>query len=181
MRTVFLLWRMQVLARERAGETEPPPLMSVKQVVEIATLGGARVNQLEKKTGSLTPGKEADLIMLATDRINVMPLNNAYAAVVQGMDTSNVDTVFVGGKVKKRRAHPPDGSTRGDRIVREERPRGERCGQRGVGERMVSCQALEAGADRERARVPWIQRERARRQGEPRTCRARPAGRGHEV
>src|SRR6266545_2708324 len=109
MRTVFLLWRMQVLARERAGETEPPPLMSVKQVVEIATLGGARVNQLEKKTGSLTPGKEADLIMLATDRINVMPLNNAYAAVVQGMDTSNVDTVFVGGKVKKRRAHPPDG------------------------------------------------------------------------
>ncbi len=51
--------------------------------------------------GSLTPGKEADVIMLATDRINVMPLNNAYAAVVQTMDTSNVEAVFVGGKVKK--------------------------------------------------------------------------------
>jgi len=71
--------------------------MNVKQVVEIATLGGARANQLEKKVGSLTPGKEADIVMLATNRINVMPLNNAYAAIVHGMDTSNVDAVFVAG------------------------------------------------------------------------------------
>lgn len=101
MRTVFILQRMQLLARERAGEKNLPPLLNVKQVAEIATLGGAKVNQLEKKVGSLTPGKEADVIMLATNRINVMPLNNAYAAIVHGMDTSNVDTVFVGGKVKK--------------------------------------------------------------------------------
>lgn len=38
---------------------------------------------------------------MPTDPVNVMPLNNAYAAIVHGMDTSNVDTVFVGGKVKK--------------------------------------------------------------------------------
>ena len=101
MRTVFVLQRMLLLARERAGDKNLPPLMNVKQVLEIATLGGARANQLDKKVGSLTPGKEADVIMLATNRINVMPLNNAYAAIVQGMDTSNVDTVFVGGKVKK--------------------------------------------------------------------------------
>jgi cytosine/adenosine deaminase-related metal-dependent hydrolase len=94
MRTVFLLQRMQLLARARAGEQNLPPLMNVKQVVEIATLGGARANQLEKKVGSLTPGKEADIVMLATNRINVMPLNNAYAAIVHGMDTSNVDAVF---------------------------------------------------------------------------------------
>lgn len=101
MRTVFLLQRMQLLARERAGERHLPPLMTVKQVVEIATLGGARANHLEHKIGSLTPGKDADIIMLATDRINVMPLNNAYAAIVHGMDTSNVDAVFVAGRVKK--------------------------------------------------------------------------------
>jgi len=101
MRTVFVLQRMQLLARERAGEKNLPSLLGVKQVVQIATMGGATVNHLDRKTGSLTPGKEADVIMLATDRINVMPLNNAYAAVVQTMDTSNVDTVFVGGKVKK--------------------------------------------------------------------------------
>lgn len=103
MRTVFVLQRMQILARGRAGEQNLPPLMNVKQVAEIATIGGAKVNHLDRKTGSLTPGKEADVIMLAANRINVMPLNNAYSAIVQAMDTSNVDTVFVAGKVKKWR------------------------------------------------------------------------------
>lgn len=102
MRTVFVLQRMQLLARDRAGEKNLPPLMKVKQLLEIATLGGARVNRLERRTGSLTPGKQADVVLLATDRVNVMPLNNAYGAVAQGMDTSNVDTVFVAGRLKKR-------------------------------------------------------------------------------
>jgi hypothetical protein len=43
----------------------------------------------------------ADLVLLAANTINVMPLNHAYGSVVLGMDTSNVDTVFVGGRVKK--------------------------------------------------------------------------------
>ncbi len=58
------------------------------------------MNHLDKKVRSLTPGKEAD-IMLAADAINVMPLNHAYGAVVLGMDTSNVATVLIGGRVKK--------------------------------------------------------------------------------
>jgi len=101
MRTAFLLQRMQIFQRERAGEKNAPPLMTVKQVVEAATLGGARVNHLERRVGSLTPGKEADVILLRADAINVMPLNHAYGAIVLGMDTSNVDTVLVGGQVKK--------------------------------------------------------------------------------
>jgi cytosine/adenosine deaminase-related metal-dependent hydrolase len=101
MRTAFFLQRMTIFSRERAGEKNAPPLITVKQVVEIATMGGAKVNHLDKKVGSLTPGKEADIIMLAADAINVIPLNHAYGAVVLGMDTSNVDSVFIGGKVKK--------------------------------------------------------------------------------
>jgi cytosine/adenosine deaminase-related metal-dependent hydrolase len=101
MRTAFLLQRMLIFQRERAGEKNVPPLMTVKQVVEVATMGGAKVNHLERKVGSLTPGKEADVILLKTDAINVMPLNHAYGAIVLAMDTSNVDTVFVGGTVRK--------------------------------------------------------------------------------
>jgi 5-methylthioadenosine/S-adenosylhomocysteine deaminase len=71
--------------------------------VEIATMGGAKVNHLERRIGSLTPGKQADLILLAATTLNVAPLNHAYGAVVLGMDTSNVDTVFIGGEVKKWR------------------------------------------------------------------------------
>ena len=101
MRSVFTLQRMQRLARERAGEKNLPALLTARDVVEFATIEGAKDNQLERKIGTLTPGKEADIIMLRTDQINVMPVNNAYGAVVIGMDTSNVDTVFIAGKLMK--------------------------------------------------------------------------------
>ena len=52
--------------------------------------------------GSLTPGKDADIIMLRTDRINVLPINDPIGAVVWGMDTSNVDSVFIAGRAMKR-------------------------------------------------------------------------------
>jgi len=101
MRTAFTLQRMQVLARERAGEKNLPALLTVKDVVAFATIEGAKTNALDAKIGTLTPGKQADVVLLRHDRINVLPLNNAYSAVVLGMDTSNVDTVFIGGKLMK--------------------------------------------------------------------------------
>jgi 5-methylthioadenosine/S-adenosylhomocysteine deaminase len=101
MRSVFTLQRMQRLARERAGEKNLPNLLTVREVVEFATINGARDTALERKTGSLTPGKEADIVMLRTDQINVMPVNNGYGAVVLSMDTSNVDSVFIGGRLMK--------------------------------------------------------------------------------
>jgi 5-methylthioadenosine/S-adenosylhomocysteine deaminase len=102
MRGAFALQRMLALEQQRAGDADAPALLSVRDVVEFATLRGAIANRLEARTGSLTPGKEADVIMLRADTINVLPLNNAYGAVVLGMDTSNVDTVFVAGQLKKR-------------------------------------------------------------------------------
>jgi len=101
MRTAFFLQRMNVFTRERAGEKNVPAPFTVKQIAEIATMGGAKVNHLDRKIGSLTPGKEADVILLDATLINVMPLNHAYGAVVLSMDTANVDTVIIGGKVKK--------------------------------------------------------------------------------
>ena len=101
MRTVFLLQRMLAFQRQQAGDKAAPAPMSARQVLQMATIGGARVNRLEARTGSLTPGKQADVILLDATRVNVMPLNNAWGAVVQAMDTSNVDTVFVAGRARK--------------------------------------------------------------------------------
>ena len=71
--------------------------------MEFATIEGARATGLERKVGTLTPGKEADVIMLRTDRINVLPINDPIGVVVRGMDSSNVDSVFIAGKARKRR------------------------------------------------------------------------------
>ena len=122
MRTVFTLQRMQALARERAGDANPPALLTVRDVIELATIQGAIDNSLESKIGTLTPGKQADIIMLRMNAINVMPVNNVYGAVVLGMDTSNVDTVFVGGQIKKWRGELLDVDLdRIQRLVNESR------------------------------------------------------------
>jgi 5-methylthioadenosine/S-adenosylhomocysteine deaminase len=102
MRATFLLQRALLNERMIAGEQNLPALVTSRQVLEMATIQGARDTHLDQKIGTLTPGKDADVIMLRTDTINVMPLNNAAGAVVTLMDTSNVDTVFIAGKLMKR-------------------------------------------------------------------------------
>jgi 5-methylthioadenosine/S-adenosylhomocysteine deaminase len=102
MRTVFSLQKNEVWARRLAGDKNPPKFLTVREVLEFATIEGARANGLERKIGSLTPGKDADIILLRTDRLNVMPMNNAVGAVVTSMGPQNVDTVLIAGKVMKR-------------------------------------------------------------------------------
>ncbi len=78
------------------------PSATSRDVLAWATIEGAKANGLGDRTGSITPGKQADIIMLRTDRMNVTPLNDPVAAVVSGMDTGNVDTVIIGGRVMKQ-------------------------------------------------------------------------------
>ena len=101
MRTTFTLQRALANERSLAGEQKLPPLVTCREVIEMATIAGARAAHLDHKIGTLTPGKEADIIMLATDRINVFPVNNVPGTIVTLMDTSNVENVFVAGKVVK--------------------------------------------------------------------------------
>ena len=78
-----------------------PPLLTTRDVLRYATINGAKALRLDGKTGSLTPGKEADIIILDAQAINVAPLNQVPGAVVSLMDRTNVETVIVGGKIRK--------------------------------------------------------------------------------
>jgi hypothetical protein len=78
-----------------------PPLLNVRDVLRFATINGAKHLRLDSKTGSLKPGKEADIIILDGTHLNVTPVNHVPGAVVQMMDRSNVETVIVAGKVRK--------------------------------------------------------------------------------
>ena len=78
-----------------------PPLLTTRDVLRYATMNGAKALRLDGKVGSLTPGKEADIIILDATAINVAPLNHVPGAVVSLMDRTNVETVIVAGKVRK--------------------------------------------------------------------------------
>ena len=103
MRSTFTLQRLLILQRARKGEQNLPPLLSCRDVLEFATIEGARCANLEDRIGTLTPGKDADIVVLRADRLDVWPLNNAAMTVVNMMNPSHVETVFIGGKVKKWR------------------------------------------------------------------------------
>ncbi|WP_258571314.1 amidohydrolase family protein [Flavimaribacter sediminis] len=100
MRGLVTLQRMEANAKALAGE-DYPELMTTLDAVKAATMGGAKGLKLDSKIGSLTPGKEADIILLDSEAINVAPLNNVPGAIVTLMERSNVDSVIVAGKVKK--------------------------------------------------------------------------------
>ena len=104
------------LVAERIGAfTDTPdlafePTLTHRDVLEFATIDGARACALEDKAGSLTPGKQADIVLLNTNAINTAPMLDPIATIVTFADTSNVDTVFVAGRAVKRNGRLVDAS-----------------------------------------------------------------------
>ena len=103
MRVAFMIQRALLQNRRFAGATNLPEPVNVRDVLECATINGANCAGLGRKIGTLTPGKEADIVMIRADDINLYPLNNALGTVVQAADRSNVDSVIIGGRFRKRR------------------------------------------------------------------------------
>jgi len=102
MRVAFHLQRWTV--HEAAMRKEKTPaLLKVHDLIEFATIRGAGNAGLAKKIGSLTPGKEADIVAIRTDDINTMPLTNAASTVVSYAHAGNVDAVFIAGAPRKWR------------------------------------------------------------------------------
>jgi cytosine/adenosine deaminase-related metal-dependent hydrolase len=84
------------------GLTATPDLITSRQVLRWATLDGAKVAGIADRTGSITPGKKADLVIIDGGAVNVAPIIDPVAAVVCAADISNVDTVMVDGRILKR-------------------------------------------------------------------------------
>lgn len=88
-------------AEEHAGEQDRVRL-SCQDVIEFATIQGARALGLGDVTGSLTPGKQADVILVRTDGMSMTPMNNPTGELVYNAHAGMVDTVLVAGRVVKR-------------------------------------------------------------------------------
>ena len=102
MRTAFHIQRAVATNRKLNGDQNPPAPVSVRDVLTCATVNGAVCAGLSDKIGSLAPGKEADIVMIRTDTVNLYPSNNALGTVVAAADRGNVDTVIIGGVIRKQ-------------------------------------------------------------------------------
>src|SRR5580693_137999 len=102
MHALFGQQRSAMRYRRFRGEERVPAPISVEAVLKAATVNGARAAGLESEIGTLTPGKQADIITLRTDGVAVFPMTNAIGTIVQAVERSDVDTVMVAGVLRKR-------------------------------------------------------------------------------
>lgn len=103
MRTLYAHQRAKIFREHMAGHAHLDDLATVADMVEAATVCNAGCCALSHKVGSLTPGKEADIILIDTDNPHLFPTHNVFCTVVEGADVDFVDTVFVAGRVVKWR------------------------------------------------------------------------------
>lgn len=89
------------LGLENARHGDPHAL-TPRQVLAIATIAGARALGLAEVTGSLTPGKRADVVLVRGDRLNTAPVVDPAVAVVHSASPANVDLVIADGRVVVR-------------------------------------------------------------------------------
>jgi cytosine/adenosine deaminase-related metal-dependent hydrolase len=101
MEAVVIIQRAMIFHRRYVENNPDLKGISLKKVLEWATISGARATRDDHKVGSLTPGKEADLIALNVRNINNIPVNNAYGAVVSACSTRDLEFVMIAGSVRK--------------------------------------------------------------------------------
>jgi 5-methylthioadenosine/S-adenosylhomocysteine deaminase len=102
MHALFGQQRSAMRYRRFRGEQHVPTPISAQAVLEAATVNGARAAGLDREIGTLTPGKQADIIMVRTNGVAVFPVTNAIGTIVQAVERSDVDTVMVAGEMRKR-------------------------------------------------------------------------------
>lgn len=103
MQHLITLHRGHTFGRLSAGEKTTQ--LTQRQVLEFATVGGAANCGLSDRIGSLTPGKQADVVLLRRTDLNTSLSRNAFSTLLGFSHRGNVDTVFVAGRVRKWRGH----------------------------------------------------------------------------
>jgi 5-methylthioadenosine/S-adenosylhomocysteine deaminase len=94
-----LFLEMDLAAKLQKIARRDPKALPAEQVVEMATIGGARALHLEKQIGSLEPGKKADLILVDTGAPHATPMYNVYSELVYALHSADVRTVLIAGKI----------------------------------------------------------------------------------
>ena len=94
-----LFEEMDLAAKLQKISRMDPRALPAAQVVEMATIGGARALHLEKRIGSLEAGKQADLIIVDTSAPHAAPMYNVYSELVFALKATDVRTVVIAGRV----------------------------------------------------------------------------------
>jgi len=94
-----LFQEMNIAAKLQKVTRMDPRALPARQVVEMATIGGARALHLDQKIGSLEVGKQADLVLIGTGATHSTPMYNVYSQLVYALNAHDVLTVVIAGEI----------------------------------------------------------------------------------
>lgn len=97
--TLDIITQMSLTGKIHKLFNKDRTLFPAGEIVEMATIGGARALNMDKYIGSIEVGKKADIVILETSSVNMQPIYDYYSTIVYSANAGNVDTVIVDGKV----------------------------------------------------------------------------------
>lgn len=96
--TLDLFTQFKMFATFHKNHHHDRSLFPSKEIIELGTIKGARCLGIDNQVGSLEVGKQADIVLIENDSVNMFPLFDYYSALVYSAQPHNVDSVFVNGK-----------------------------------------------------------------------------------
>jgi 5-methylthioadenosine/S-adenosylhomocysteine deaminase len=94
--------RAIVAALAKTGSRPQRSPLTCRDALSWVTTGAARIAGMDDRIGSITPGKQADIVLLRTDTLNMTPMHDLAGCAVMQAATANVDTVLIAGRVVKQ-------------------------------------------------------------------------------
>jgi cytosine/adenosine deaminase-related metal-dependent hydrolase len=91
-----------VAYREAHGTIPPTSTVTTREALSWVTVEGARMLGRLDRIGSLAAGKQADLVLIRADALNMQPVHDLASSVVMQTSLANIDSVMVAGRWKKR-------------------------------------------------------------------------------
>jgi cytosine/adenosine deaminase-related metal-dependent hydrolase len=88
-------------SKQDRGQLPDTSTITAREALAWVTLEGARMLKMQDRIGSLTPGKQADLVLIRASDLNMQPMHDAVTTVVTQTSLANIDTVMVAGQLKK--------------------------------------------------------------------------------
>lgn len=97
--TLDIITQMSLVGKIHKLYSKDRTILPSIELLEMATIDGAKVLSMEKDIGSIEIGKKADLVIIETESVNMQPIYDYYSTIVYSANPSNVDTVIVDGKI----------------------------------------------------------------------------------
>ncbi|MCD8221329.1 MAG: amidohydrolase [Clostridiales bacterium] len=96
--TLSIFTQFRLFASFHKTANHDRSLFPAREIVRFGTMGGAKALGIDGETGSLEAGKQADLVLIECDSVNMFPCYNPYSALVYSAERANVDRVWVAGQ-----------------------------------------------------------------------------------